>query len=244
MRNAPTANDPADGEGSATSNRSNFQCTEILKASAALFAEKGYGGTKLHEIAAAVGLTRTAFYYYFESKEQVLTALVEEITFTLQRRTAGIAERQDITAPDMLRTVVTEYANWILNHPIEFRFVSRTEFELPPAMAAAHDRAKRQLLDSFISIIEQGTRNGYFKVPDARVASLSIIGMCNWGAWWFQPSGALNAADVAEMFVDSAMLLVRAEPRSRSKGERIQQEIRSLRESVLALERLVGDGET
>jgi AcrR family transcriptional regulator len=223
-----------------SSDKNSYQRGEILRAAATLFAERGFGGTKLHEIAAAVGLTRTAFYYYFDSKEQLLSALIEEITFVLQRRSAGIVERSDIAAPIMLRTLVRDYAGWILSHPVEFRFVSRTEFELPEEMAVAHDRAKRQLLDSFITIIRQGVDTGHFTVGDPRTASLSIIGMCNWSAWWFQPSGSLTAEQVAESLVEYAMLIVRAGSHPRSKKERVSRELESLRDSVTALERLLG----
>lgn len=220
--------------------KGSYQRSEILRVAATLFARKGYGGTKLHEISEAAGLTRTAFYYYFDGKEQLLSALVEEITYVLQRRSAGIVERSDIAAPIMLRTVVEEYASWILSHPVEFRFVSRTEFELPEAMAAEHDRAKRQLLDSFIAIISRGVTSGHFKVADPRVAALSIIGMCNWSAWWFQPSGTLTPAQVTETLIEYAMLIVRAEANPRSKKDRIRHELEALHENVASLERLLG----
>jgi AcrR family transcriptional regulator len=219
--------------------KNSFQRNEILQSAAALFAQKGFGATKLHEVAGAVGLSRTAFYYYFPSKDDLLAALVEDSTFTLQRRLTDAAQRTDIAPPEMLRTVVSDYGGWILNHPTEFRFVSRTENELPPALAANHNRAKRQLLDSFIGVVRQGIDQGYFKVSDARIAALSIIGMCNWSAWWFRPTGALSAAEVSSMLVEFAMRMVQAEARPRSKQEQVQMEVESLRESIARLEGLL-----
>ncbi|MDB5360409.1 MAG: TetR family regulatory protein [Rhodospirillales bacterium] len=240
MRKRSTGKDNVPSAASdAPPNKNSFQRNEILQSAAALFAQKGFGATKLHEVAGAVGLSRTAFYYYFPSKDELLTALVEESTFTLQRRLTDVAQRTDIAPPDMLRTIVADYGGWILNHPTEFRFVSRTENELPPAMAATHNRAKRQLLDSFIGVVRQGIDQGYFKVADARIAALSVIGMCNWSAWWFRPTGALSAAEVSGTLVEYAMRMVQAETRPRSKRERVRMEVESLRESIARLEGLL-----
>lgn len=49
----------------------------ILDAALDLFAEKGYFGTSLREIAVAVGVRESAFYNYFKSKEALFIALLE-----------------------------------------------------------------------------------------------------------------------------------------------------------------------
>ncbi|GAB7541143.1 hypothetical protein [Cupriavidus sp. 8B] len=40
---------------------------------------------------------------------------------------------------------------------------------------------------------------------DARVAAFSIIGMCNWTAWWFNPEGQVSMEDVAAQIADMAL---------------------------------------
>lgn len=48
--------------------RNDAQRQTILDAASLLFIEKGFGGTNFNDIAEAVGVTRTALYYYFPSK--------------------------------------------------------------------------------------------------------------------------------------------------------------------------------
>jgi AcrR family transcriptional regulator len=48
----------------------------ILAAAGALFADRGYAGTSIRDIAEHVGMTKAALYYHFESKQDVLAALV------------------------------------------------------------------------------------------------------------------------------------------------------------------------
>jgi AcrR family transcriptional regulator len=232
---APTRSPQAD----APPKKGSLQRADILQAAARLFAQKGYGGTKLHEIVAAVGLTRTAFYYYFASKEQLLGALVEDITFTLEKRSTAITGRKDLGPPEMLRQLVLEHASWVLDHSVEFRFLSTVEADMPPALLRTHDRAKRALLDSFTIVIRKGVALGYFRTAEPTVAALSVIGMCNWGAWWYKRSGPLTGTAVAELFVEQALRIVHATSRPQTREEQLRDELTALKRSAAALERLV-----
>jgi AcrR family transcriptional regulator len=48
----------------------------ILETARALFAEQGYAGTSVRDIAEHLGITKAALYYHFASKQDVLAALV------------------------------------------------------------------------------------------------------------------------------------------------------------------------
>jgi len=50
--------------------------TDILEAAEAVFARQGYGATSLRQLIAAAGVSTTAFYARFKSKEALLIALV------------------------------------------------------------------------------------------------------------------------------------------------------------------------
>lgn len=62
--------------------RTKGQRTEaaFLTAARQVFAEKGYFNTKISDIAAATGRSAGSFYNYYENKEQLLEALLEEFT--------------------------------------------------------------------------------------------------------------------------------------------------------------------
>ncbi len=61
----------------------------ILTTAAALFARRGYGETSLRELMAAAGVSTTAFYVRFASKEEVLDALVQQLLGDLQAAAAA-----------------------------------------------------------------------------------------------------------------------------------------------------------
>ncbi|HLY78578.1 MAG TPA: helix-turn-helix domain-containing protein, partial [Caulobacteraceae bacterium] len=51
--------------------RKEERAPEILEAALASFAEKGFAGTRMDDIAARAGITKGTIYLYFESKEAV-----------------------------------------------------------------------------------------------------------------------------------------------------------------------------
>ena len=52
----------------------------ILAAALDMFAERGYAATNVRELAASLGLAKSALYKHFESKEAILDALLEQLT--------------------------------------------------------------------------------------------------------------------------------------------------------------------
>lgn len=68
---------------------------QILDASLRLFSERGFARTTVRDIARQAGITDAAIYYHFESKRELLEALVEERGFlnslqNLERVTADL----------------------------------------------------------------------------------------------------------------------------------------------------------
>jgi AcrR family transcriptional regulator len=56
----------------------------ILEAASELFTEQGYDATSLREIAERLGFTKAALYYHFQSKDEILRALLEPFETTVR----------------------------------------------------------------------------------------------------------------------------------------------------------------
>jgi AcrR family transcriptional regulator len=52
----------------------------LLVAATRLFARTGYAATSVREIVEAAGVTKPVLYYYFQSKEGLYLAILEETT--------------------------------------------------------------------------------------------------------------------------------------------------------------------
>jgi AcrR family transcriptional regulator len=57
---------------------------EILAVASELFVQQGYDATSLREISERLGITKAALYYHFESKEEILSALLAPVVGVLE----------------------------------------------------------------------------------------------------------------------------------------------------------------
>lgn len=66
----------------------------IVTCAVALYQSRGYGTVTVHDICAASGLTRSAFYYHFNSKDEILDDyFLETDVFVMERLLPGLSRR-------------------------------------------------------------------------------------------------------------------------------------------------------
>jgi AcrR family transcriptional regulator len=212
----------------------------VLEAAAKLFAQRGFGGTNLQDIADSLGISRPALYYYFKSKEDILASLVEEVTVFSGHQATELAAKADFNPSETLRQMVFQHAKWLLEHSVEFRVVDRTENDLPAATRRTHDKAKRALLDNFTRTIERGVELGHFRPVDATVTAFSVIGMCSWTAWWFNPEGRVPLDEVAKSIADFAVAGLRQGDNVLPREFGTEEALRRVKDDLAHLERLIG----
>ena len=183
----------------------------LLDGASKLFAVKGFGGTTLWEIARTARVGRTTLYHYFASKEELLVALFEDQTTRSYEDLRDIGARTDLSPRQKLVEAVTNMAMRVLEQPMRFRVVERDEASLPNELLKEQRITKRKAFDELTAIIESGIVAGQFRSVDAQLSSLTIFGMCNWPAWWFNPNGAKSAQEVAALIADFALLALSRE---------------------------------
>jgi len=229
------------------STRSDAQRQAILDAASLQFIEKGFGGTNINDIADAVGMTRTALYYYFPSKESMLEVLTREVTERASDLAKEVAQHEDRSPQESLRQLIYQHAALILAHPLQFRVAERSESSLPEALRQAAQVARRALRDDFVNIIRRGIAQGAFLDVDADVAAFSIIGMCNWSAWWFDSRRGTPIEPIAELIAAMGLRMLQAEDKRRGPARRakaasaeVGEALARMREAMDTLERQLG----
>jgi AcrR family transcriptional regulator len=102
-----------------------------------LFAERGYDGTSLREIAERLGVTKAALYYHFKSKEDIVTSLVEDYFGKLDDLIAW-ASTQPRT-PKTRATVLSRYVRIVADGSGTFRMLHQNQAAVN-TLAAARQR--------------------------------------------------------------------------------------------------------
>lgn len=86
---------------------------EIVAAALALFAARGYGATKLEDVASAAGIAKGTIYLYFANKEELFRAVVrQELLPALARIEAAIDVHAGPTQ-DLLRLLMAHFVQVI-----------------------------------------------------------------------------------------------------------------------------------
>jgi AcrR family transcriptional regulator len=81
---------------------------QIRNVALEMFAERGYAGTSLREIAERLGVTKAAVYYHFPTKEDILASLLQDYLVQLDELIAWTAAQP--RSAETRRTAMDRYA--------------------------------------------------------------------------------------------------------------------------------------
>ena len=138
--------------------------TEILDVATHEFAERGFSGARVDEIAARTETTKRMIYYYFESKEQLYTAVLERCYATI--RLAENAVDVDGLGPvEAIRRLAELTFDHHEAHPEFIRLVAVENIHRAEHMAGARHLAElnQPVIRLITTILERGYADGAFR---------------------------------------------------------------------------------
>ncbi|HEY3464811.1 MAG TPA: TetR/AcrR family transcriptional regulator [Amycolatopsis sp.] len=214
--------------------------SELYEHATRLFAERGFAGTSLQDIAESLGISRPALYYYVKSKEELLARLVTEVTNGPLDDLQQLVATEGLDPVAKVRGIVEVVVRHRASQPERFRLLMRSEADLSDELTEAYDHSRRAILKIIATAIDDGVRAGVFRPVDSRIAALGVLGMGNWVSWWFQPGGRDSVDDVVEQLGDMAIGgLQRDEHRALADGTPAAA-LKMLRQDLDHLERIIG----
>jgi AcrR family transcriptional regulator len=90
-----------------------------------LFAEQGYEGTSLREIAERLGVTKAALYYHFKSKEDIVDSFTEDYFDQIDELIAWGQEQP--RSPETAHELLDRYVGIVMEGSEVFRFLHRNQ---------------------------------------------------------------------------------------------------------------------
>lgn len=176
--------------------RPGYDSQQILEAAVELFITHGYDATSVAAVAERLGLTKSALYHHYESKEHLLGIALEQALGGLEgvlvepgARSGTPGERLDYVLRGAVRVLVDRlpYVTLLL------RVRGNSEVE-----RGALER--RRAFDHRITgLVRDAQADGTVRADvDPSVATRLVFGMVNSIVEWYRPSGPEGAAELAD----------------------------------------------
>ena len=194
----------------AATGRDPLTSRSVLDAALTLFAERGYHGTALSEIAGALGVRTPSLYNHMRSKHELLEAIIDATTAGVLDDFQGV--RHEGGEPgEVLHRAARVYAYRHATHRREALVVNRDTSSLDEPVRSAMQARRREHEHALRAVISTGVERGVFHVDSPALASFAIRELCVSIARWFSDDGPLSAEEVADQYAGFALRIVGAQ---------------------------------
>jgi AcrR family transcriptional regulator len=176
----------------------------VLDAALTLFAQRGYHGTALSQIAELLHIRTPSLYNHMRSKHELLRTIVDDTTQgVLTDFHAAVADVTDPTERLYRATLV--YARRHATHRREAIVVNHDTISLDQPYLDQMQQRRREHERAMRKLIADGASAGVFTVDSPALASFAIREMCVSIARWFRPDGKFSAEQVAQQYTRFAL---------------------------------------
>jgi AcrR family transcriptional regulator len=178
---------------------------DLLRVCARLFREKGFDGTSIRDISQAAGMHSGSPFYHFETKQEMLVAVMEQGLEEGLKHLEAVAALK-LSPAEKFRKLVRAHLETICGEGRDFIPVMLYDWRsLTPAnrrrVIALKDRYDALWQKVTDELQAQGIMGG-----DAQLARLFTFGVLNWTARWYRAGGRKSLDEIAE---EAARFLLR-----------------------------------
>jgi TetR/AcrR family transcriptional regulator, cholesterol catabolism regulator len=164
---------------------------ELVARAVQVFSRGGYQATSLQDIADELGITRPLFYYYFESKEDLLWRIIGHLGDHLLETARPIAASK-VAAREKLPMIIEAHTRALLENVDAFRIYFAERHLLTGTRDRRIRRGERTYLELIERVIADGQAAEDFCHGDPRVLTRFLTGMANSVTRWYHESGTLD----------------------------------------------------
>lgn len=185
---------------------------KLLDASAIEFGEKGFHEASVSSITRRAGIALGSFYTYFDSKEALFRALVQDMSENV-RSNARAAIAADMSAIDIERAALTAFLRFAREHKEIYRIIDEAEFVDPASYRAHYETVAERIA----ARLDAGTARGAFREGLGEVEAWAIMGMnvfvgLRYAVWGDQDNGPERTPDEVAQIVNDLLARGIAKP--------------------------------
>lgn len=177
-----------------------LQREEILAAAAHLFAQQGYPGTSMNEVALACKVSKATLYHYMRDKHQLLMQICETHVQSLAELVAAVAS-QGLAPEAHLRELIMSFVQAYGQAQNQHRVLTEDMRFLDVEDQGRLRQVERQVVSAFADAIA-AVRPELHGANLDKPLTMLLFGMINWTFTWLQPGGKLTYDAMAPMVAD------------------------------------------
>jgi AcrR family transcriptional regulator len=176
-----------------------FRTSEILAAAHRLMGDKGVDALTMDEIAQAAGVAKGTIYLYFQSKDELIQALLSQVGEALAREVEAVMAKP-LSPPEKLQLLATLFLHKVEKERVLFplylrelvRYKTGRETSLTPKLRELEDRIMGQLT----SLFAEGMAEAHFIQAEPRLLAFLFKGLVR-AVGYFQMTGDDRAVQEA-----------------------------------------------
>jgi TetR/AcrR family transcriptional regulator len=172
----------------------------IVRTATRLFAQQGYPGTSMSDLARECGISKPLLYHYVSDKYQLLREITEGHVTRLETLVGEVDALKLAPAPrlrELIRRFVHEYAQARHDHGVLTQDVKFLETRDRNRVL----RKERAVVAAFAATIAEA-RPDLARTALDKPLTMLLFGMINWMFTWLRPEGALRHDDMAPIVAD------------------------------------------
>lgn len=175
--------------------------TKLIEESLSLFEKKGFSETSIQEIVVACGVTKGSFYYYFDSKAELLFEIQKDYindVLEAQKEILSNSNKNQKKLEQMVTVLIKKIKTDGANARIFFREMRHLPENYLKQILDKRDTIRFNLEE----VVRNGVKAGEFRSDlKADFVTFAILGMCNWSYSWFDPNGPENEETLIHTYV-------------------------------------------
>jgi len=175
---------------------------QIGDAALTMFAERGYHGTGMEDIARLVGMRASSLYNHVYSKQELLASIM---VTTMRELLVGFGVATAVESPnDQLRAAMEAHVRYHATHRRQVRIGNREIASLEqPSQGMVRD-LRRQYARGWQRLIETGVRSGNFETLSPQLSAYALLEMGIGVSQWYREDGPLSLDEIAHHYADMA----------------------------------------
>jgi AcrR family transcriptional regulator len=165
---------------------------ELTRIAARLFAEKGYQGTSLADLADALGMQKPSLYHHIASKEDLLWEVASEGAAAFHAGLDGVPEREP--AVEKIRLALRAHLAVVAGQLDVATVFTREWRHLVGERRERFLAERRRYEERIRDLFREGVEGSDLRTDlDVATAALLFLSAANWAYTWLRPGGDTDA---------------------------------------------------